>query len=65
MSSIVKPYAFLPTYANVAYVDGKLEVAASIVANTSSEKVKANWMETIDILLVQRQVLASIENGGS
>lgn len=59
---MVKPYATLPTYADIEYVDGKLKVASGIVARTTDPTVKRRWLETIDILLDQRSALASLEN---
>lgn len=63
MTVLVKPYAVLPDYADVAYVDGKLSVARGIVSRTSDPDLKRRWWETIDILLAQRSALASIEAG--
>ena len=56
-----KPYAKLPDYADVDYVDGKLRVASGIVSRTTDLQVKRNWSDTIDILLDQRLALSSIE----
>lgn len=61
MNKINKPYTSLPTYADVEYIDGKLKVASNIVNRTTNTKRKTDWLETIDILLDQRNALASME----
>lgn len=60
MSSSSKPYACHPQYADVEYIDGKLGVARTIVATTTNDRVRANWQKTVDILLDQRSMLASV-----
>ena len=59
---LVKPYASLPDYADVEYVDGKLKVARGIITRTEDTELKRRWMDTVDILLDQRAALASLEN---
>jgi hypothetical protein len=61
VTALVKPYAFLPDYADVAYVDGKLSVARGIIARTADPGLKRRWMETVDLLLEQRSALASLD----
>lgn len=57
----IKAYAFLPDYADVDYIDGKLKVARGIVSRTTNERRKRDWLETIDVLLDQRTALAELE----
>jgi hypothetical protein len=59
---IVKPYATLPDYADVEYVDGKLRVASGIVRRTNDPDLRRRWLGTIDILLSQRKALAEIDD---
>lgn len=59
---IEKPYAALPEYADVAYVDGKLRVAQGIVSRTSDPDLRRRWMQTIDVLLAQRTALAGVSS---
>lgn len=61
MTALVKPYAFLPDYADVAYVDGKLSVARGIIARSTDPDLKRRWRETVDLLLEQRSALASLD----
>lgn len=61
MTALVKPYAYLPDYADVDYVDGKLSVAQGIIARTTDPGLKRRWMETVDLLLEQRSALASLD----
>jgi hypothetical protein len=61
VTALVKPYAYLPDYADVAYVDGKLSVARGIIARATDPGLKRRWMETVDLLLEQRSALASLE----
>lgn len=61
---ITKPYTNLPDYADVEYVDGKLQVARGIVARTNDADRRRRWLETIDILLDQRRALSEMEQGG-
>lgn len=60
VSALVKPYAKLPDYADVEYVDGKLKVARGIVSRTQDFDLRRRWLETIDILLDQRAALVSL-----
>jgi hypothetical protein len=62
---IERPYTGLPDYADVDYVDGKLRVASGIVSRTSDSDLRRRWLQTIDILLAQRRVLAELETADS
>jgi hypothetical protein len=55
-----KPYTYLPEYADVAYVDGKLSVARGILSRTTDPDVRRRWMQTVDILLAQRAALSAV-----
>jgi hypothetical protein len=57
---IIKPYATLPDYADVEYVDGKLRVAQGIVSRTDDLDLRRRWLQTIDILLDQRRALTEL-----
>ena len=58
---VEKPYTYLPHYADVEYVDGKLRVARASLAAVTTDEARRGWRETIDILLDQRAALAAIE----
>ena len=60
LGPLVKPYTYLPEYADVAYVDGKLRVAQGIVSRTKDPERRRRWLETIDILLAQRAAMTSV-----
>jgi hypothetical protein len=62
---IERPYTGLPDYADADYVDGKLRVASGIVSRTSDSDLRRRWLQTIDILLAQRRVLAELETADS
>lgn len=59
---LAKPYTYLPDYADVAYIDGKLQVARRIVSRTTDPDLRRRWLETVDILLDQRKAMAEIED---
>lgn len=63
LGPLSKPYTSLPDYADAEYVDGKLSVAQGIVSRSTDPDVRRRWLETIDILLAQRSVLAEVEAG--
>ena len=66
LGPLQKPYTYLPEYADVDYVDGKLRVAQGILSRTSDPVKRRRWMQTVDILLAQRVALASVlPPGGS
>lgn len=54
-------YTYLPAYADVEYVDGKLQVARSVIQTTKNQALKQRWLKTIDILLDQRLALADVQ----
>lgn len=58
----ISPYCFVPDYADVKYIDGKLEVAV-LCSKHSNPETAAQWKETIDVLLMQRAALMELENG--
>lgn len=60
-----KPYTWLPDYADVDYVDGKLSVARGIIARATDPDLRRRWQETVDILLDQRSALAAALVDGS
>lgn len=55
-----KPYTYLPDYADVDYVDGKLRVARGILSRTTDVDLRRRWLQTVDILLAQRTALAGV-----
>lgn len=61
MTVLLKTYTNLPEYADVAYVDGKLEVARLCLKAATTSNKRNDWLETIDILLAQRSALSSLE----
>lgn len=56
-SPVTRPYANLPSYADVEYVDGKLHVARGIIRRTGDPGLRRRWLQTVDILLDQRNAL--------
>lgn len=60
MGPMERPYTYLPVYADVDYVDGKLRVARGILGRTNDPDLRRRWMQTVDILLAQRTALAAI-----
>ena len=58
LGPLEKPYTYLPVYADVEYVDGKLRVAQGILGRTTDPERRRRWMQTVDILLAQRTALA-------
>lgn len=61
-ASVSKPYAALPDYADVDYVDGKLRVASGIARRATDPERRRKWLETADILLDQRNALAALND---
>ena len=59
----VKPYGYLPDYADVEYVDGKLRVARAALAASDTPQQQARWRGTVDLLLDQRSALVSLSPG--
>lgn len=57
---IQKPYTYLPEYADVDYVDGKLRVARLVLSRATDPEKRLRWMQTVDILLAQRTALVGI-----
>lgn len=57
---IVKPYATLPDYADIAYVDGRIAVARGIIVRTADPDLRRRWLATVDVLLDQRCALADL-----
>ncbi|GAW50604.1 MULTISPECIES: hypothetical protein [unclassified Nocardioides] len=50
-----KPYARVPSHADVEYVDGKLRVAAGIIHRAAERgERKEGWLKTVDELLDRR-----------
>jgi len=60
LGPIEKPYTYLPVYADVAYVDGKLNVARGILSRATDPDLRRRWLQTVDILLAQRSALADV-----
>lgn len=64
LGPLQKPYTYLPEYADVEYVDGKLRVAQKVLSLTTDPEKRRRWMQTVDILLAQRTALASVTPSG-
>ena len=65
MAPLGKPYTYLPPYADVSYVDGKLRVCRGVIPRSHDAQKRRRWQQTVDILLDQRLALLELAQSES